>query len=143
MRLRAGGPLLVLAAMTIPGSLAAQTMVTLEIPVNLTKLSPQVTQVQANCTLYSPGIAPPAVATVPRISRDNLTVLNGQVISTFRVVFELKAEELIAPIGKTVEYQCHLNAYTSKGWAGFSEDDPASPLYLKPTPKPIGGSFVW
>ena len=141
MRIRSGGAALVLVAMSVPGSLSAQTMVTLEIPVNLTKLSPQITKVGVSCTFTSDGVV--YINAGPRIAQDQLPVVNAQMISTFRVVFELKAEDLKAPIGKTAEYQCSLFASTSNVNAAFSEDDPASPFYLKPTPRTIVGTFVW
>jgi hypothetical protein len=145
MRLRGCSAVLVLVSMSIPGSLSAQTMLTLEIPVNLTKLHPDVQQVQANCNLYSAGIVVGTISSnnPTRVGRDQVPVMGGQVVSTFRVLFELPAEVMKDPIGKTANYECHLNGYTSKGWSGFSEDDPASPMYMKPAPKPITGSFVW
>jgi hypothetical protein len=125
--------------------LSAQTVLTLEIPVNLTKLHPDVQQVQANCNLFSAGIVVGNISpnNPTRVGRDQIPVLGGQVASTFRVLYELPADVMKDPIGKTAEYQCHLLGYTSKGWSGFSEDDPASPMYLKPAPKVIQGTFVW
>lgn len=145
MRFGGCGAVLVLVAMTMPGTLSAQTMITLEVPVNLTKLSSEVTQVEANCNLISNAITTGSVGMSPNvmIGRDRLTVLGGQLVSTFRVVFEIPASALSAPIGKTAEYQCNLVGYTSKGAAGFSEDDPTSPMYMKPAPKTIVGTFVW
>ena len=145
MRIKVWGSILLLSAAAGVNSLSAQTLLTLEIPVNLTKLHPDVQQVQANCNLISAAIVVGNISpnNPTRVGRDQVPVMGGQVASTFRVLYELPADVMKDPIGKTAEYQCNLIGYTSKGWAMFSEDDPASPMYLKPVPKVIVGTFVW
>ena len=120
-------------------SLGAQTMVTFEMPVKLTQLSPDVVKVGLMCTIKSDAIVPTFTGTT---AHDEVSAVGGQVVTTLRVVITFPQGSLQAPVGKTASYSCNLTARTTNGLGGFTED-PKYIAYLKPNPPPVEGTFVW
>jgi hypothetical protein len=132
---------LVLAALSAPRSLAAQTMVTFEVPVNLTQLAPEITKIRVYCVIKSTAIVAPNAGN--QSGTDELPVLGGQLVTTMRVVISFPAGTLQAPTGKTAQYQCDLQGVTASGAGGFSETTSVTAFQLKPTPPSLTGNFVW
>lgn len=134
---------------------AAATAVTFTVSVNLTQLSPDLERVRVICY-----IKPSAVLVYPSIMsttlqpnaeqfpyRSEMWVAAGQVVGTMSVVIPIPAEWLKEPIGKTAEYECWLQGFSTslKQW-GFFSDPPSAPAFLlKPAPAPtlLHGTFVW
>lgn len=145
MRSRLLGAALLLVAITAPRSLSAQTMITLEVPVNVTKLSPDVQKIRVMCNLSSDAIVPRSVGEAPSVtSIDEVPVVGGQAVSTLRVVFTFPVGALKEPIGKNARYDCSLMGVTSTGTGGFSDTIASTlPLYMKPPPPTLSGNFVW
>lgn len=146
------------------GSAAAQTTgyvaataVTFTMPVNLTKVSPDLERVALLCAvmpsevlvlptgLLGSTVLGPTPAGYP--FRDELPVVAGQVVGTLSVVFPLAAEWFKEPIGKNASYGCQLAGYSRslQRWGPFTEDPAAGAFYLKPAPTSSGltGTFVW
>lgn len=132
---------LVLAALSAPRSLAAQTMVTFEVPVNLTQLAPEITNVRVYCAITSTAIVAPTAGS--QSGYDELPVLGGKLVTTMRVVITFPAGSLQAPTGKTAQYECVLQGVWASGVGGFSETTSNTVFQLKPTPPPLTGNFVW
>lgn len=145
MRFRILGVPLLLVAIAAPRSISAQTMITLEVPVNVTKLAPEVQKIRVMCNLNSEAIVPATAGGVPSVTAlDEVPVVGGQVVSTLRVVFTFPAGSLKEPIGKSARYECSLGGVTPNGTGGFSDQIASTlPLYMKPPPPVIAGNFVW
>lgn len=135
------GATLALAALSAPRSLAAQTMVTFEVPVNLTQLAPEIIKIRVRCEIKSTAIVAPNAGAVSTM--DELPVLGGSLVTTMRVVIAFPVGTLQAPIGKTAQYQCDLQGVTASGLGGFSETTSITAFQLKPTPPSLAGTFVW
>ena len=145
MRLRVCAGLLLLA-LPMAEPLAAQTMITFEIPVNLTKLHSGVTRIRAYCVISSDAIVPVAgqTAKVRGMVDEGIPVVGGQVVSTLRVVITFDVGELTQPLGKTATYTCELHGSYSQGTGPFSDQVAVThPLYMKPAPPMLTGTFTW
>lgn len=140
MRSRIIAVTLALAAVSVPRSVAAQTMITIEAPVKLTQLSPQILEVQLICGITSSAIVSPTPGRI--VATDELPVVGRQLITTMRVVFAFADTSLQAAVGKTATYECGLKVRTTSGWGGFS-DAAANPEGVTPVPTLIKGTFVW
>jgi len=132
---------LVLAVLAAPHSLAAQTMITFEVPVNLTQLAPEITKVRVNCVIRSAAIVSPTAGMAAGV--DELPVLGGKLVTTMRVVIGFLAGSLQAPTGQSAQYQCDLLGISATGMTSFSETSPSPVFQLKPTPPSLTGTFVW
>ncbi len=132
---------LALIALSTPRNLGAQTMVTFEAPVKLTDLAPEIEKVSLYCEIKSPAIVLPNPGQAS--AADELPVVAGQVITTFRVAIEFPQGSLQAPVGKTANYLCYLRYRTKTGMTSFDALPATSTLAVKPSPTPIQGTFVW
>jgi hypothetical protein len=148
------------AAMTasvlgVPCSAAAQTTVTLDVPLNLTQVSPDIEKVRIFCG-FSPsgdGLVFPtnltneaSVIAAGFAQQLEMPVMAGQVVVTMRLMFPISADMLpAAPVGKKVDYGCGLIGFSKslQKWDQFSETQTVAAFRLKPTPQTIMGSFVW
>jgi len=120
-------------------------MVTFEMPVNLTQLSPDIERVRVSCWIASSAL-PFAAPTSPDVfPKDESPVVLGQVVKTMTVLFPIPTGALQDPIGKTAEYMCLLMGFSKslQRWDGFSETSTVPAFRIKPTPAPIQGTFVW
>ena len=141
MRSRILATVVMLFAASSPRSVTAQTMVTFEVPVKLTQLSPELQKISLQCQIKSEAIVAPVPGQV--IGTDEVPVVGGQVITTMRVVITLDATALKAPVGKPASYTCDILGRTATGLGGFT-DTAQNPVYqLKPTPVSLTGTFVW
>jgi hypothetical protein len=131
----------VLALLCIPNTAAAQTMVTFELPVNLTNLDPSILKIGLYCQINSPAIVAPNAGQAGAV--DEIDVVGGQVVTTLRVVVVLPQGSLQSPVGKTATWTCDLRHRTATGLGGFVASHPNPVNVLSPLPPPMQGSFVW
>jgi hypothetical protein len=135
----------VIATLTTPNVVSAQTMITFEAPVKLTQLSPEVEKVGMYCDIKSDAIVAPTPGTHSGV--DEVPVVAGQLVTTFRVVLTFPEGTLRAPVGKTANYTCDLRVRTKTGLGAFTDlattptADPAT--VVKPVPPVIQGTFPW
>ena len=149
---------LVVLAIMSPSRLSAQTMITFEWPVNLTKLSPEVQKVRMSCLLLSAALVPgspglpsttdrfPGLGSVtppPVIGTDELPVVGGQVVSTFRVVFVFPAGTLNQPVGTPARYYCELLAVNGANVSAFVDTPGVWNSLKPPVPSAMAAQFVW
>lgn len=128
--------------------------VTFVVPLNLTRLAADITQVDVTCFITSEAI--PAA----RMTRDRLMghvvmpVAGGRVVTTANVVVAVPQGSLVEPAGKTANYECMLSGYSTgvrdgrttivrAGWYPFDETRAGPSFRLMPMPQPITGSFNW
>lgn len=136
---------LVITTLSTPNVGSAQTMITFEAPVKLTQLSPEIEAVGMICSITSVAIVAPTAG--GHAGTDDVPVVAGQLVTTFRVVLTFPDGTLNAPVGKTANYTCELRARTKLRTSAFGDPstvpglDPA--FVVKPVPPTIRGSFVW
>jgi hypothetical protein len=119
---------------------AQQTMqssqVTFEIPLNLARLSPLISQVAVTCNVNA---VPRAVT-----ARIEVPVTAGQVARTVSLVMDLSSSDFKA--GATVSYECTLAGFSTDlrlgGWLAFDPKNGAA-FTVSPAPQPILGTFTW
>jgi hypothetical protein len=121
-------------ATTVPGDL------TLDVPMNLTRLSPFIASVAVTCTLQAPGVRGPLT------SRKEVAVSAGQLVGSIQVVFP--ASQTASFMKGTVDYECVLTAFSTdpdpkgvRGWHTF--DKLGEALVVSPVPGPVKGDFIW
>jgi hypothetical protein len=157
MQLRIRAPLALAWLLGVPAIAAAQSDVTFSVPVKLTQLSTEISQVQVDCAVDSPGVisvrpgARDASSTVRGYV--NLPVAGGQVVTTATVVVPISADVLgggatgriVTPPKGTATYRCRLTGYStrSKTWSAFSDSSTSAAFRLTPTPADLTGSFTW
>lgn len=134
---------------SIPGD------VTFEVPLNLTRLAPDITKVAIWCVISSE-----ALVGTPRKQLQTqleLPVAAGQLVSTARVVVPVSSKAFIDPngivpkdpTGQPATYKCSLSGFSvlpvgkGGGWNLFGPDIKKPGFHLTPTPSPSEGSFVW
>lgn len=163
MRLRIHAALLV-CALILPGFASAQTIpgdVTFEVPLNLTRLAPEITQIDITCYITGKGIPNPRAGArgAPSegrfIGSTRLDVVRGRLVTRADVVVPVQTADYSALTGQTANYQCMITAYSAgiravrgstgspAGW-GFLDANSTNPAFrFSPTPQPITSSFVW
>lgn len=99
-----------LIALTAPQAIAAQASmeVTLNVPVDLTQLSPELLRIKVGCTIVSRAITTPGANGQMTVSQD-VAVTNGRVQRTVQLVFQLTG--LDKPDENPATTVCALNAY--------------------------------
>lgn len=132
---------------SIPGD------VTFEVPLNLTRLAPDITKVMVTCSITSDAFPMRMVKSravkQPRGAQVELPVSAGQLVTTARVIVPITVDNFMDPVtmirqdptGKSAEYQCDLTGFTGV-WQVPTPKNP-NPLRLSPAPTPITGKFVW
>lgn len=141
-------------AQTVPGD------VTLEVPLNLTRLAPDITKIDITCYMTSRAIvgdgsirgAPPDNKFAGNIVLD---VTKGRLITTANVVVAVPSDCLQNPIGQPAEYECMMTGYSTgirvikgsgsvpAGWGFFDEKSTNPSFIASPTPAKLTGSFTW
>ena len=113
---------MILAATSASGT--AQSMsaeLTIEVPLNLTKLPAELTIIQLSCSITSD-----AIVTSPDHTEHGEQVLNvtgGQLVTTAALVFRFSGLE--NPVGKSAFVKCDLSGATASA--------PTQYVYLSPT----------
>ena len=119
--------------------------VTFKVPLNLTKLSTDITKVRVSCRLTSTALV--AVNSSGQLTHDmvvgtDVPVSNGQVVTTATLVFSNFT--LTNPAGVSASYQCTLMGFDNTGnGSNFSESSADPRFRLTPTPAPLPGTFTW
>ena len=129
---------------SIPGD------VTFAVPVNLTRLAPEITKVLVACSISSPVFSAPATALTSQVE---FPVAAGQVVTSALVTVPVSAASFAKPgEGGPASYVCTLSGYsvgTTDFAAGWNSFDPkvskgTSPAYrVSPIPSPLTGTFSW
>jgi hypothetical protein len=119
--------------------------VTLKVPLNLTRLSTDITKVRITCTLYSAALRAYDLQgqETQRISViTEVPVSNGQLVTTSSVVFSKFT--LINPAGATAIYDCSLVGTDKTGLSAiFTDSSPFPQFRVTPTPANLKGTFAW
>ena len=119
--------------------------VTFKVPLNITKLSADITKVRVSCKLQSTVLTTvnaEGQQTNSMSGNTEIPVSNGQVVTTATVV--LSNYTLTNPAGATATYQCSLMGFDRTGnGANFIESHPDPKYRLTPTPAPFNGTFAW
>lgn len=135
----------------VPGGAGAQTTtggdVTFRVPLNLTRISPDIATIVVACRLESAAIGDqngqPIVDRTSRLDRQQeFPVTGGQVITTATIVFSIPS--LVDPSRYPAIYGCRLLGITKSGMSGgFSATSTDLAFRLSPTPAVIEGTFTW
>jgi hypothetical protein len=131
--------------------------VTFEVPLQLTRLAPDITKVRVMCvitssafeTLVIEGVASRAV-----MSQVEIPVTGGQVVTNATVVVAIPAGALTNPEKASADYECSIMGYsigrptvprgtTGAGWDGFDAGQRKPSFQITPTPANIVGKFPW
>jgi hypothetical protein len=138
---------LMLACMTIilaaPASSAAQTMsteVTLNVPVNLTQLGPDVAKVRVACSIASSAII---TASDKAEKLQEVPVSGGQVVTTMSLVFSFTG--LDNPVGKSATVACAITGFSTsqQTWDPFTQNATNPSFRTTPSITFIQTGFVW
>lgn len=142
-------PLAVVTAITMaaptPGT--AQTVsasVTLQVPVNLTQLGPDVEKVRVGCSVNSLAITNGTGTGSHEITKtQELPVSGGSVVTTASLVFSFT--QLDNPVGKNATIVCTLNGWSTsqQKWIQFVPGEPNPSFRTTTTVGFLDGSFVW
>jgi hypothetical protein len=100
-----------------------QARVTLNVPVNLTQISPAVPKIQLGCTIRSDAITNGDEFRQVKVFQE-MPITGGQVVATVPVVFNLTA--LDDPAGKSAYAVCLLLGWSvaSQQWEQFHQAAP-------------------
>lgn len=150
MKLRMSATLLTGCVLVTSNAVNAQTNagdVTLRVPLNLTRLSPEIAKVVVSCKLESAAIGdqngqPITGRLVVLDAKQEIAVTGGQVVTTASVVFSIPS--LVNPSAYQAIYGCRLTGITKAGRSdGFSAITPDPVFRLVPTPANFEGTFAW
>jgi len=140
----------ILATATLLASLVAATAfaqstsgdVTFEVPVNLSRLHPDISTLAVECTAADrPDVS--QNKDTPR-GRREFNVTNGLGSDTLMVTVPTASRGW--RLGTVVYYECRLRGLNRRSgeWREFAEKDKVgSPFLVTPTPAPIKGEFTW
>ena len=123
--------------------------VAFEVPLNLTRLPAQITEIKLQCQIQSSAFdLIQGVESRPSGRRGAeliIPVAQGEVVQTAQVVIPLNGSDFVANAsGSAANYECVLyarNTSNSQPWIQFSQG--TYHYQLTPAPAPITGSFVW
>lgn len=119
--------------------------VTLQIPLNLTKLSTDLTAVAVRCRLWSDAIRArgPSGQPTNEVLRSSgpVPVTGGQVVTTVNVVMPI--ESLVNPSGQTATYLCNLVGLIGGAGEDMTGDNTNPARRLTPSPGGLRGTFTW
>lgn len=145
MKLRSALSFLMLILAAAPQQLAAQTGtvaadVTVNVPINLTQLGPEITKIKLFCSITSVAITNAPNNTVKK--DQELPVSGGQVVTTASLLFSITG--LDNPVGKQFTVACNTQAYssTSSSW-GDLNDTATNPSFKVSSPMRNGLTFTW
>lgn len=124
----------------VVASAQATNDVTFKIPVNLTRLSQELTQVNITCEISSSRLPDRK----PVFSGVLLPVVNGQVVTTATFVAAVPPLTYSPSTGGTAAYECTIFGVDGQSRAHlFQQDSPDPVARVSPTPAPLRGSFLW
>ncbi len=129
--------------------------VTISIPLNLTRLLPDLSKVAVECTMRG-GAAPHPFGRDGITGRTELNVTGGQVVTTATVLMPIGNAS--PAVGMSVPFSCTLSGFSAaqQTWGPFiasamnrPNENPALKLWLNPAtpngnvPFTVGGEFFW
>lgn len=135
----------------IPTGSSVATVITFEMQLNLTNLSPDLQRVRLGCMIQSPSYSwtPPAAGSFDAITQfpgAELYVVQGKAAGTLSVPVPI-ATAYLAPdaLGKQASYMCFLVGYSTslQRWDALSENQTNATFRLNAAPPNLMGSFVW
>jgi hypothetical protein len=134
-----------LVVMTAAGN-AQSSDVTFQVPVNLTRLSADLTKVAVYCEITSAALPRVASLSVGRAQKQvELTPSGGQLVQTVSVVVPISS--LDTSNGKTsADYKCTLSGFSQslQRWSLFEDSQTVPAVFrLSPTPPSISANFTW
>lgn len=134
--------------------------ITFEVPLNLTRLASDITQIDVTCSILSDAIGTTRV--IRGVAQQGklvghlaLNVSQGRLVTTANVVVPVPAGSLLQTKSASATYECVLTGYSSgtrkpkstagwpAGWDFFAEKHANPSFQFSPTPTPITGSFEW
>ena len=120
-------------------SWAQQNYVTFSVPVNLSQLSPDLTNVNVRCTIQSAALSGGSAFSIAFLTHNG----SGRLVTTATVRVSISTLDISA--GANATYTCSLTGQLKSGGGqqGFSANATVSAFRLSPTPAPITGSFSW
>ena len=124
--------------------LAQSSDVTFQVPVNLTRLSADLTKVAVYCEITSDAL--PLIGPVHKATKQvELTPSGGQLVQTVSVVVPIPI--LDTSNGKTAAaYQCMLSGFSQslQRWSPFGDSQTLPVQFrLSPSPQSLIGNFTW
>lgn len=145
MKMRSALSFLMLITPAVPQRLAAQTGtvsadVTVNVPINVTQLGPEVTKIKLLCSITSVAITNAPNNTVSK--NQELPVSGGQVVTTASLLFSVTG--LDNPVGKQFTVACYTQGYSSSSnsW-GDLNDTATNPSFKVSSPMRNGLTFTW
>lgn len=150
-----------------PGAASAQTVITFDVPVNLTQVPPDIEKVGVACIIMGDGLtsaatsqlggalggpmgpmaifAPQVPSSGPSWIKLEWPVMAAQVVVSLKLSLAITAEYLDNPLGKSAQYGCILAGYSKslQKWDMFNASHTVPAFRLAPTPEMIQGTFVW
>lgn len=134
-------------ALTARGNLTAQTIVTLDVPLNLTQLSPDLEKIRVNCSLFMDGLTPTS-SYPPMVTMQEVRVPGPQLTLTLKLHIYVAAPLLQGAQGKPGKYACNLDGYSTslQKWDQFLETHSQDAFRLKSSGgslREILGTFTW
>lgn len=122
--------------------------VTFEVPLNVTRLHPAITNLKVGCSITSRGLRANSSGTTTLGSRTAETIVavtGGSVVQTVLVVFPLTAQDFNNDAsGRTADYDCRLLLQEPGGRSQWVEFRHVGYQYtLTPEPPKLSGTFVW
>lgn len=161
------GLLAVTLLLTAPGTATAQTVITFDVPLNLTQVPPEIEKVGVACLVMGDGLtnsamtslggglggplgplaifAPQIPSSGPVWVKVEWPVMAGQAVAPLKLSLAIIAEYLDNPLGKTAQYGCILGGYSKslQKWDMFDANHTIPAFRLAPTPQMVQGTFVW
>lgn len=127
----------------------AQTYdVTFKVPLNVTRISPEITKVEVFCDILSEAL--PTVGRTGSVGHArafvDLSPTGGQVVTTATVVVPVSSLNTSAtPTAGTASYTCTFTGFSQplQRWDRFSATQAVAAFRLSPTPADISGTFTW
>lgn len=136
----------------LPISGAAQSPaveVTFQVPLNLTRLEPDITRVRVSCTIASRALNFLARDDNNRRGQVEIPVTGGEVRTTATVVVAIPAGVLQHPETEGADYECSIAGFsvgsrgTDEGWDLFNANQAKLSFRITPTPANLVGKFPW
>lgn len=132
----------------MPSAGAAQSSdVTFQVPLNVTKLSSDITKVAVYCEVTSEALPKLSGQQVGRAQKQlEFSPTAGQVVTTAAVVVPIPSLNTSAsPTATNASYKCMLSGFSQalQRWDVFTATHSVAAFRLSPTPPDITGTFTW
>ena len=143
------GAIVIALLLFTPCTAVAQTgpvEVTFKVPLNLTELSADITQIRVECMVGSPEQQGQFRLAMKMFSNSQeMPVSGNQVVATAEIT--VSVDRGAVTVGETWDYGCNLFAFSNalQQWHDFADGQQLgiAAYQLKPVPSTINGSIVW